>query len=72
MGFVYFSQYSKIVLALRRGDIRLLRHALQEHEDRYVSSNAVFMIIHWHMWMLSKSVFCTSDQILKIRGISCP
>lgn len=30
------SQYRDVVQALKRGDLRLLRHALQEHEDRYV------------------------------------
>lgn len=30
-------QYKNVVEALKRGDLRLLRHALQEHEDRYVS-----------------------------------
>lgn len=29
-------QYMNVVQALRKGDLRLLRHALQEHEDRYV------------------------------------
>ncbi|KAK6147880.1 hypothetical protein DH2020_018792 [Rehmannia glutinosa] len=28
------NEYSEVVLALKRGDLRLLRHALQEHEDR--------------------------------------
>nr|GEW99746.1 enhanced ethylene response protein 5 [Tanacetum cinerariifolium] len=28
---------SNIVLAMRRGDLRLLRHALEEHEDRSLS-----------------------------------
>ncbi|KAH9801334.1 Enhanced ethylene response protein 5 [Citrus sinensis] len=29
-------EYSNIVQALRRGDLRLLRHALEEHEDHYI------------------------------------
>lgn len=29
-------QYNDVVLALKRGDLRLLRHALEEHEDRYI------------------------------------
>ncbi|KAH9801338.1 Enhanced ethylene response protein 5 [Citrus sinensis] len=33
---VVLSQYSNIVQALRRGDLRLLRHALEEHEDHYI------------------------------------
>lgn len=33
--FIFLLQYSDVVLALKRGDLRLLRHALQEHEDRY-------------------------------------
>ncbi|CDY13554.1 BnaC02g23650D [Brassica napus] len=28
-------EYMNVVQALRKGDLRLLRHALQEHEDRY-------------------------------------
>lgn len=28
-------QYSNVVQALKSGDLRLLRRALQEHEDRY-------------------------------------
>ncbi|GFP98545.1 pci domain-containing protein 2 [Phtheirospermum japonicum] len=28
------NEYSEVVLALTRGDLRLLRHSLQEHEDR--------------------------------------
>nr|GFB23566.1 hypothetical protein [Tanacetum cinerariifolium] len=35
--FLTMLQYSDIVLAMRRGDHRLLRHALEEHEDRHVS-----------------------------------
>lgn len=31
---VLTSQYENVVQALKRGDPRLLRHALQEHEDR--------------------------------------
>ncbi|KDO57748.1 hypothetical protein CISIN_1g015089mg [Citrus sinensis] len=30
-------EYSNIVQALRRGDLRLLRHALEEHEDQCIS-----------------------------------
>ncbi|KAL0803034.1 hypothetical protein Bca101_058210 [Brassica carinata] len=29
-------EYMNVVQALRKGDLRLLRHALQEHEDLYV------------------------------------
>ncbi|KAL8232172.1 hypothetical protein R6Q57_001950 [Mikania cordata] len=29
-------EYSDIVLAMKRGDFRLLRHVLEEHEDRYI------------------------------------
>lgn len=38
------NEYSNIVLALRRGDIRLLRHALQEHEDRFLRSG-VYLVL---------------------------
>nr|GEW61455.1 enhanced ethylene response protein 5 [Tanacetum cinerariifolium] len=31
------AEYSNIVLAMRRGDLRLLRQALEEHEDRRLS-----------------------------------
>lgn len=30
----FYSQYANVVQALKRGDPRLLRQALQEHEDR--------------------------------------
>ncbi|KAH9762919.1 Enhanced ethylene response protein 5 [Citrus sinensis] len=36
------SQYSNIVQALRRGDLRLLRHALEEHEDHCNQNNEFF------------------------------
>jgi len=31
-------QYADVIKALIRGDLRLLRRALQEHEDQYVST----------------------------------
>lgn len=34
MIFICLLQYADVVLALKRGDLRLLRHALDEHEDR--------------------------------------
>lgn len=34
VAFYLFVQYSDVRLALKRGDLRLLRHALQQHEDR--------------------------------------
>lgn len=37
-------EYSNIVQALRRGDLRLLRHALQEHEDRFLRSG-VYLVL---------------------------
>lgn len=37
-------EYSNVVLALRRGDLRLLRHALQEHEDRFLRSG-VYLVL---------------------------
>ncbi|KAH9801336.1 Enhanced ethylene response protein 5 [Citrus sinensis] len=39
---VVLSQYSNIVQALRRGDLRLLRHALEEHEDHCNQNNEFF------------------------------
>jgi hypothetical protein len=33
----FCDQYKDVVRALRTGDIRLLRHALQTHEDQYVT-----------------------------------
>ncbi|KAJ8425582.1 hypothetical protein Cgig2_003020 [Carnegiea gigantea] len=33
---IFTIKYKDVVLALRRGDLRLLRCALQEHEDRYI------------------------------------
>nr|GEV15091.1 enhanced ethylene response protein 5 [Tanacetum cinerariifolium] len=38
------AEYSNIVLAMRRGDLRLLRHALEEHEDRFLRSG-VYLIL---------------------------
>ncbi|KAF5748483.1 PCI domain-containing protein 2 isoform X1 [Tripterygium wilfordii] len=37
-------EYRKVVQALRRGDLRLLRHALQEHEDRFLRSG-VYLVL---------------------------
>ncbi|XP_050382007.1 enhanced ethylene response protein 5 [Argentina anserina] len=37
-------EYRNVVLALRRGDLRLLRHALQEHEDRFLRSG-VYLVL---------------------------
>lgn len=37
-------EYSNVVQALKRGDLRLLRQALQEHEDRFLRSG-VFLVL---------------------------
>ncbi|KAL4194642.1 hypothetical protein AMTRI_Chr05g69540 [Amborella trichopoda] len=37
-------EYANVVEALRRGDLRLLRHALQEHEDRFLRSG-VYLVL---------------------------
>lgn len=37
-------EYGDIVLAMRRGDLRLLRHALEEHEDRFLRSG-VYLVL---------------------------
>ncbi|KAH7572147.1 hypothetical protein JRO89_XS04G0211300 [Xanthoceras sorbifolium] len=37
-------EYSNIVQALRRGDLRLLRQALQEHEDQFLRSG-VYLVL---------------------------
>ncbi|WOL20240.1 enhanced ethylene response protein 5 [Canna indica] len=37
-------EYSEVVTALRKGDIRLLRNALREHEDRFLRSG-VFLVL---------------------------
>ncbi|CAM8936213.1 unnamed protein product [Rhodiola kirilowii] len=37
-------EYRDVVLALRRGDLRLLRQALQEHEDRFLRSG-VYLVL---------------------------
>lgn len=37
-------EYSDIVVAMRRGDLRLLRHALEEHEDRFLRSG-VYLVL---------------------------
>ncbi|CAA0814271.1 proteasome family protein [Striga hermonthica] len=38
------NEYTGVVLALKRGDLRLLRHALQEHEDRFLRSG-VYLVL---------------------------
>ncbi|KAL2251102.1 enhanced ethylene response protein 5 isoform X1 [Sesamum indicum] len=38
------NEYSDVVLALKRGDLRLLRHALQEHEDRFLRAG-VYLVL---------------------------
>ncbi|CDY66989.1 BnaAnng23370D [Brassica napus] len=37
-------EYMNVVQALRKGDLRLLRHALQEHEDRFLRSG-VYLVL---------------------------
>ncbi|XXG57070.1 hypothetical protein AAC387_Pa03g4317 [Persea americana] len=37
-------EYTDVVHALKRGDLRLLRHALQEHEDRFLRSG-VYLVL---------------------------
>ncbi|KAG6662059.1 enhanced ethylene response protein 5 [Carya illinoinensis] len=37
-------EYRDVVQALKRGDLRLLRHALQEHEDRFLRSG-VYLVL---------------------------
>ncbi|KAF6175331.1 hypothetical protein GIB67_021836 [Kingdonia uniflora] len=37
-------EYENVVQALKRGDLRLLRHALQEHEDRFLRSG-VYLVL---------------------------
>uniref|UniRef100_A0A7C9AL51 PCI domain-containing protein n=1 Tax=Opuntia streptacantha TaxID=393608 RepID=A0A7C9AL51_OPUST len=37
-------EYRDVVLALKRGDLRLLRNALQEHEDRFLRSG-VYLVL---------------------------
>ncbi|KAL1825388.1 enhanced ethylene response protein 5 [Daucus carota subsp. sativus] len=37
-------EYSDVVLAMRRGDLRLLRNALQKHEDRFLRSG-VYLVL---------------------------
>lgn len=37
-------EYSNVVQALKRGDLRLLRRALQEHEDRFLRSG-VYLVL---------------------------
>ncbi|THG04594.1 hypothetical protein TEA_004672 [Camellia sinensis var. sinensis] len=37
-------EYSNVVQALKRGDLRLLRQALQEHEDRFLRSG-VYLVL---------------------------
>ncbi|KAK9142415.1 hypothetical protein Syun_011815 [Stephania yunnanensis] len=37
-------EYNDVVQALRRGDLRLLRHALQKHEDRFLRAG-VYLVL---------------------------
>ncbi|KAG4194780.1 hypothetical protein ERO13_A06G072200v2 [Gossypium hirsutum] len=37
-------EYNDVVQALKRGDLRLLRHALQEHEDQFLRSG-VYLVL---------------------------
>ncbi|CAL9027684.1 unnamed protein product [Prunus brigantina] len=37
-------EYKNVVQALKRGDLRLLRHALEEHEDRFLRSG-VYLVL---------------------------
>lgn len=37
-------EYMNVIEALKRGDLRLLRHALQEHEDRFLRSG-VYLVL---------------------------
>ncbi|XWS17396.1 hypothetical protein CRYUN_Cryun33cG0063800 [Craigia yunnanensis] len=37
-------EYSNVIQALKRGDLRLLRHALQEHEDQFLRSG-VYLVL---------------------------
>lgn len=37
-------EYNDIVLAMKRGDLRLLRHALEAHEDRFLRSG-VYLVL---------------------------
>ncbi|PPD99969.1 hypothetical protein GOBAR_DD03017 [Gossypium barbadense] len=37
-------EYNDVVKALKRGDLRLLRHALQEHEDQFLRSG-VYLVL---------------------------
>ncbi|CAI9764671.1 unnamed protein product [Fraxinus pennsylvanica] len=41
---IYVLMYNNVVLALKRGDLRLLRHALEEHEDRFLRSG-VYLVL---------------------------
>lgn len=60
------SQYSNIVQALRRGDLRLLRHALQENEDQYV------LFIYFTLGSLKLSIkFIFSEEKLESPSPSC-
>lgn len=62
-----FLQYNEIVKALKTGDLRLLRQALREHEDRYVSVVSLFSQTTIGISLL----MLFNPQILTIRCISC-
>ncbi|EPS60439.1 hypothetical protein M569_14361 [Genlisea aurea] len=40
----HLNEYRDVLLALKRGDLRLLRHALEQHEDRFLRSG-VYLVL---------------------------
>lgn len=63
-----FLQYNEVVKALKTGDLRLLRRALREHEDRYVSIVSSFFL---QTTIGISFLMLFNPQILTIRCISC-
>ncbi|KAG2313810.1 hypothetical protein Bca52824_016932 [Brassica carinata] len=60
-------EYMNVVPALRKGDLRLLRHALQEHEDRYVSMLTSYCTyLHLNISFFTHFIKCFSYIIHKL------
>lgn len=73
-------QYSDVVQALKRGDLRLLRRALQEHEDQYLPEHYPLLFFFFSVLLVLEKAHldCLTEdgplyhQVLEIRCLSCP
>ncbi|KAL2475622.1 proteasome family protein [Abeliophyllum distichum] len=58
------TEYKNVVLALKRGDLRLLRHALEEHEDRFLRSGVYLVLekLELQVYRLIKKIYIIQKQ----------